>query len=100
MNPLLGDGELTQSSVAANCAMNRERGLSGYRKELGVDILAELRTRLDRQETVRWLDLCCGSAKALSEAAGLLCWPLIEEGRDLSSMSGILADTAYGLLPA
>jgi SAM-dependent methyltransferase len=72
MNPLLDDAELTQSSVVANCAMNRERGLSGYRKELGVDILTELRTRLDRQETVRWLDLCCGSAKALSEAAGLL----------------------------
>jgi hypothetical protein len=30
-----------------------------------------------------------------------ICWPpLIEEGRDLSSMSGILADTAYRLLPA
>jgi hypothetical protein len=26
--------------------------------------------------------------------------PLIEEGRDLSSMSSILAGTAYGLLPA
>jgi hypothetical protein len=30
-----------------------------------------------------------------------ICWPpLIEEGRDLSLMSGILADTAYHLLPA
>jgi hypothetical protein len=30
-----------------------------------------------------------------------ICWPpLIEEGRDLSSMSGILADTAYCLLLA
>lgn len=84
MNRLLGDGELTQSSVVANCAMNRERGLSGYRKELGVDILAELRTRLDRQETVRWLDLCCGSAKALSEAESLLdCDRLEIVGLDL-----------------
>lgn len=30
-----------------------------------------------------------------------ICWPpLIEEGRDLSSMSGILADSSYRLLPA
>jgi len=30
-----------------------------------------------------------------------ICWlPLIEEGRDLSSMSGILADPAYRVLLA
>jgi hypothetical protein len=30
-----------------------------------------------------------------------ICWtPLIEEGRELSSMSDILADSSYRLLPA
>ncbi|TQM33549.1 hypothetical protein FB390_5282 [Nocardia bhagyanarayanae] len=30
-----------------------------------------------------------------------ICWsPLIEEGRDLSSMSGVLAVRSYRLLPA
>ena len=60
--------------MVANCAMNRERSLSGsngYGRELGVDVIAELIRRSARAR-VRWLDLCCGSGHALAEAARLL----------------------------
>ncbi|MFD0691302.1 class I SAM-dependent methyltransferase [Actinomadura fibrosa] len=66
--PRLDDTALERSSVVANCAMNRERPLTGYNRELGIDVLAELR----RPGPVRWLDLCCGSGRALVEAAALL----------------------------
>ncbi|WP_412542573.1 class I SAM-dependent methyltransferase [Longispora sp. K20-0274] len=70
---LLPDAALELSSVVANCAMNRERGLTGsngYARELGLDPLAVLRDRLaGTTGPVRWLDLCCGSARALFEAA-------------------------------
>ncbi|NKZ05934.1 class I SAM-dependent methyltransferase [Actinomadura latina] len=52
---------LRNSSVVANCAMNRERTLKGYARELGIDVLAEA--------GARWVDLCCGTARALTEAA-------------------------------
>ncbi|USX51944.1 class I SAM-dependent methyltransferase [Lentzea sp. HUAS12] len=58
---LLDDETLWSSSVVANCDMNRERGLAGYRRELGGDLALEPGTR--------WVDLCCGSGKALAEAA-------------------------------
>lgn len=53
--------------------MNRERGLTGsngYGRELGLDVLAELEQRAAQATgPVRWLDLCCGSGRALFEAA-------------------------------
>ena len=58
---LLDDETLWRSSVVANCEMNRERGLASYRRELGVDLAPAPGTR--------WVDLCCGSGKALAEAA-------------------------------
>lgn len=58
---LLDDETLGRSSVVANCAMNRERGLASYRRELGID--------LSLAPGARWVDLCCGSGKALAEAA-------------------------------
>ena len=67
---LLDDNSLTCSSVVANSTMNRERGLSGansYAKDLGFAPLAWLEAR----RPARWLDLCCGSGRALIEAAGL-----------------------------
>ncbi|MFC7550724.1 class I SAM-dependent methyltransferase [Plantactinospora sp. GCM10030261] len=70
---LLPDPKLEMSSVVANCAMNRERtltGSNGYGRELGIDLLAELRGRAAGSTgPVRWLDLCCGSGRALTEAA-------------------------------
>lgn len=65
---LLNDTILAQSSVVANSTMNRERGLSGansYAKDLGFAPLAWLEAR----SPARWLDLCCGSGRALIEAA-------------------------------
>lgn len=58
---LLDDEALWRSSVVANCAMNRERGLASYARELG------MRIRLEPGQV--WVDLCCGSGKALAEAA-------------------------------
>lgn len=58
---LLDDEALWRSSVVANCAMNRERGLASYRRELGIDLAVGPGTR--------WVDLCCGSGRALAEAA-------------------------------
>jgi SAM-dependent methyltransferase len=76
MARFLDDGTLEASSVVANCAMNRERSLTGsngYGRELGLDVLADITGRLGRTgEPVRWLDLCCGSGRALSEAAARL----------------------------
>ena len=67
---LLDDAALAASSVVANNTMNRERGLSGvnsYAKELGFDPYEFLASREGRRA---WLDLCCGSGKALFHAAG------------------------------
>ncbi len=58
---LLDDETLWSSSVVANCAMNRERGLASYSRELGIDLAL--------RAGARWVDLCCGSGKALAEAA-------------------------------
>lgn len=67
---LLDDGALEASPVVANNTMNRERGLSGvnsYAKELGFDPYEFLAAR---EGPRAWLDLCCGSGKALIHAAG------------------------------
>ncbi len=66
---LLDDDALERSPVVANSDMNRERRLPAYRRELGVDVLALLR---GADRVVRWLDLCCGTANALFEAAHVL----------------------------
>jgi SAM-dependent methyltransferase len=74
---LQGDDELARSWVAANCSMQRGRALGGrdgYVRVLGLDPAAELVRLLaaDAVRTVRWLDLCCGEARALLEAAETL----------------------------
>jgi SAM-dependent methyltransferase len=51
--------------VVANRAMNRERrlaGRDGYSRVLGFDVLS-------LPSGARWLDLCCGSGRALLDAA-------------------------------
>jgi SAM-dependent methyltransferase len=61
---LLDDRALHASSVVANNAMNRERqliGVNSYAKALGFDPLSRAGTA--------WLDLCCGSGRALVQAA-------------------------------
>ncbi|MGP3960151.1 class I SAM-dependent methyltransferase [Nonomuraea sp. 3N208] len=68
--PLTTDDELENSPVVANSLMNRERRLRSYDRELGIDIVNVLGAA--RTRPARWLDLCCGTANALSEAAALL----------------------------
>ena len=72
MSDLLDDVALENSWVVANRLMNRERGCVGgnsYAKELGLNPLEFLGQRLAQQKQSAWLDLCCGSGKALIEAA-------------------------------
>jgi SAM-dependent methyltransferase len=66
---LLQDDALERSCVVANRQMNRERtltGSNGYAKEIEFNPLTLL---LENAKQTRWLDLCCGSGKALFEAA-------------------------------
>jgi hypothetical protein len=72
---LLDDEELERSVVVANCRMNRERNLlgsNGYDRELGFDPFAFLMEKVARDCTVAWLDLCCGTGKALIQAAEII----------------------------
>jgi SAM-dependent methyltransferase len=72
---LLGDSELERSAVVANCRMNRERNLggsNGYERELGFAPLDFLKKRLAPGRRVAWLDLCCGTGRALIEAAKIV----------------------------
>jgi SAM-dependent methyltransferase len=86
---LLDDAALEASSVVANCVMNRERqliGVDSYTRELGFSPLAVITARLaaeggpaDTADTggadapgdasAGWLDLCCGTGRALIQAA-------------------------------
>jgi SAM-dependent methyltransferase len=70
VSQLLSKNELADSWVVANSWMNRERGLRGansYAKDLRADPIALLPT------DGAWLDLCCGSGRALIEAASENC---------------------------
>ncbi|HVK25300.1 MAG TPA: class I SAM-dependent methyltransferase [Actinokineospora sp.] len=62
---MIDDIALASSSVVANNAMNRGRGLASYRRHLGFDPVAMVCDR-------GWLDLCCGEARALIDAADLV----------------------------
>lgn len=72
---LLNKQQLEKSSTVANSQMNRERNLedsNSYEKELHLNPLIYLTKQLSLNPTVAWLDICCGSGKALSQAAELL----------------------------
>lgn len=77
---LLDNDALLASAVVANCTMNRERQLAGvnsYTRELGfnpVDVLTARLADSDRAgrthaQAVAWLDVCCGTGRALIQAA-------------------------------
>jgi SAM-dependent methyltransferase len=72
---LLDNDDLEKSGVVANCRMNRERqltGSNGYERELRFHPLDSLRPICVNTGEARWLDLCCGSATALTEAAATI----------------------------
>jgi len=84
---LLTDEQLEASAVVANCRMNRERNLrgsNGYDRDLKFDPLEYLRSVAEVQGSAAWLDLCCGTGKALIEAA-----TEIEEGELSISIVGV-----------
>lgn len=71
LEKLLDEETLEQTAIVANCRMNRERelrGTNGYEVELGLDPAAWLA----RRGAGRWLDVCCGSGRALLQAEPLL----------------------------
>src|SRR5262245_10294307 len=88
---LLSDVTLEGSSVVANCAMNRERQLTGvnsYSRELGFNPLDWLTQRAERAERAEradqaWLDLCCGTGRPLVQAADRLSAAGLRDGVEL-----------------
>lgn len=71
---LLDDAALEFSSVVAHRFMNRERvlrGGNGYAREIGFDAFDFLAGRVAARGRAGWLDLCCGSGRALIDAAQL-----------------------------
>lgn len=63
--PLLSEAELEGTATVANNRMNRERvltGTNGYDHELGLGVARHL------PPGARWLDVGCGTARALYEA--------------------------------
>lgn len=80
---LLANNLLERSSIVANSTMNRERnclGSNSYEKELSLNAIQFLQSRLLNQQNnsspcdinwpdINWLDLCCGTGRALIEAA-------------------------------
>src|SRR5579871_4773277 len=72
MVKLLSTDALERSDVVANCRMNRERTLTGgngYAREIGFHPLDFLKRTISERGQARWLDLCCGTGRALIEAA-------------------------------
>lgn len=86
---LLTEEQLIWSSIVANNSMNRKRSASGvnsYEYELGFKPETYLDARLEQQECVKWLDLCCGEGNALLQYADAV----LKKGRqDRSVLLGI-----------
>lgn len=85
MTELLDDAHLEKTAVVANSAMNRERRLPAYRRELGFDPVPWLAGRTGPQ---RWLDVGCGSGHALFEAAEAVSSEVEIVGLDLVGYFG------------
>lgn len=72
---LLDGPALERSTVVANCTMNRERdllGSNGYARELKFNPLDLLISTAQAVGQASWLDMCCGSGRALAQAAATL----------------------------
>ncbi|WP_218003297.1 class I SAM-dependent methyltransferase [Nocardia concava] len=85
MTRLIDDAHLEKTAVVANSAMNRDRRLPAYRRELGFDPIAWL---TDRPGPQRWLDVGCGSGHALFEAADAMSGAVEIVGLDLVGYFG------------
>lgn len=72
LSMLLDQEKLLSSGIVANNRMNRERvctGKNSYAKDLSFNPLELLAERIETTGSAAWLDLCCGSGRALIEAA-------------------------------
>lgn len=86
---LLQEKELIWSPVVANCNMNRKRNLSGvnsYEKDIGLDIIGFLKKRINENEKVNWMDLCCGEGKAVVQAGQLFRELKMESGIEIEGL--------------
>jgi predicted TPR repeat methyltransferase len=73
--PYLDDRQLEQSSVVANCCMNRQRdlcGSNGYDVEIDFKPMEFLLAQVTKHGKARWLDLCCGTGNALAQASNIV----------------------------
>ncbi len=69
---LLNENELRFSNIVANCKMNRERlafGDNSYQQDISINPYVFLSNRLEVENKVNWLDICCGRGKALIQVA-------------------------------
>ncbi|WP_437193316.1 hypothetical protein [Planctomicrobium sp. SH527] len=104
----LANEELEQSGIVANCRMNRERNLcgsNGYSRELRFNPLDFLKEKAELNGHASWLDLCCGTGKALLELDSLIkdeCLDIRIVGVDLVGMflSGKAPPTCLKLIQA
>lgn len=72
---LLHQERLLSSGVVANNRMNRERVCTvknSYEQDLSFNPINFLGERIETKGSAAWLDLCCGSGRALIEAATVL----------------------------
>jgi SAM-dependent methyltransferase len=72
LKELLNQKKLLTSGVVANNRMNRSRGCAGsnsYQKDLSIDVIEFLQQKLVNNDSVEWLDICCGEGRALIETA-------------------------------
>jgi SAM-dependent methyltransferase len=94
---LIDDEQLERSAVVANCRMNRERNLdgsNGYEKELGFSPLEFLKERIKHRQKPAWLDLCCGTGRALIQASQRL------DSEELSERLAIVGIDLVGMFDA
>ena len=98
---LLDNAELHWSDTVANCKMNREReivGTNSYAADLLRSACYFLEERMKQPKAVAWLDLCCGSGRALIQAVEHFAQAGVEDrvtihGVDLVSMFAPLPAT-------
>lgn len=69
---LLSPDRLERSPVVANNRMNRERnaiGINSYERDILLSPIEFLSAGSLKKNSIHWLDICCGQAKALIQTA-------------------------------
>ncbi|MGK0390930.1 MAG: hypothetical protein ACI94Y_003690, partial [Maribacter sp.] len=69
---LLNENKLVWSAIVANCNMNRKRNLAGvnsYEKDIDFNVLDFIYAKINENQKVNWMDICCGEGKAIIQAS-------------------------------